>query len=560
MKNKKISAKLMISFSILLFMITFIGIIAAMAINAMNENTNKMYNDNFKSISFLQTISMDYHKENTCLRDLLLYDNNSEFFNSSKTTLETAKNSLTNALAELDKVVVIQEEQLLLDELVKSYNTYVNNIITPVVQFAENSQNQQAMDLISANISLIASIDSLIGEMVVYNEDAAAYAMVYNQTSFETIFVVFAIILLIAVIITIRLVFYLTKQIAKPMVCLSEYVKVIGEKGSFKTDKNISENLKAYAAVKDEIGTSINAVTDMIEHLKYISSQLSVVADGDLSVKINLASDDDEMGNALYGMVKNLNSMFSIINDSSDQVNSGAQQVSNASQALSHGTTEQASAIEQLSASIAQIHSQVNKNAQDSSNADNLSEQALINVGKCGGSMKNMLDAMAEINNSSVQISKIIKVIEDIAFQTNILALNAAVEAARAGEAGKGFAVVADEVRALAGKSAEAANQTTMLIENSVQSVKNGMQIAQSTAQELEEVAEKTKGVSQIISAISKSSTEQAQAINQINMGIDQISSVVQTNAATAEQSAAASEELTSQADVLKYEINKFKL
>ena len=225
-----------------------------------------------------------------------------------------------------------------------------------------------------------------------------------------------------------------------------------------------------------------------------------------------------------------------------DQVSAGSDEVSNGAQVLAQGSTEQASAIEELSASIDTVAGQVKQNADHAVDAN--SQMAVVGdeMEKSNSEMKKMLDAMSDINESSTKIAKIIKAIEDIAFQTNILALNAAVEAARAGAAGKGFAVVADEVRNLAGKSAEAATNTNVLITSSVEAVQNGMKIADATAQTLVEAVNGSKEVMGLIEQISAASKEQALSIEQITQGVEQISGVVQTNSATAEESAAASE------------------
>ena len=238
----------------------------------------------------------------------------------------------------------------------------------------------------------------------------------------------------------------------------------------------------------------------------------------------------------------------------------GAEQVSSGAQTLSQGATEQASTIEELAATISEISQQINDTAQNAAQASDHMNTVGSEAEESKRRMQKMLGAIGDIKNSADEIGKIIKTIEDIAFQTNILALNAAVEAARAGSAGKGFAVVADEVRNLANKSQEASKSTSVLIENALQAVANGTSIADETAQSLVSVVEGVDGVRETIELISGASNEQAIAISQVTQGIDQVSSVVQTNSATAEESAAASEELSGQAQMLKELVSQFRL
>ena len=231
-----------------------------------------------------------------------------------------------------------------------------------------------------------------------------------------------------------------------------------------------------------------------------------------------------------------------------------------AAQALSQGATEQASSIEELAATITEMSGQIQNNAQSALQASQTVDGVGEKILESNQQMQTMTKAMGEISASSSEIGKIIKTIEDIAFQTNILALNAAVEAARAGEAGKGFAVVADEVRSLASKSSDASKSTAALIENSLKAVENGTRIADETAQSLLSVVEGTKEIASQINQIAAASSEQSKGAAQVQLGIDQIPNVVQTNSATAEESAAASEELSGQAQMLKTLISKFKL
>ena len=310
---------------------------------------------------------------------------------------------------------------------------------------------------------------------------------------------------------------------------------------------------------KDEIGSCQEALGMVIFRLQDISKALEKVAGGDLTTELRLLSEKDNIGISIIKMMESLNHMFGEIRTASGQVSSGAGQVSQAAQGLASGSSEQAASIEEFSATLSELQEKTNHNAENSAKAREANEKASTQLTDSVRSMEDMLAAMKSIDESSASITKVIKVIDDIAFQTNILALNAAVEAARAGQHGKGFAVVADEVRNLASKSA-AAKETAALIEGSSERVQEGNQIVAKTNNSLGSVIEYAQELARLVSGVAVASDEQVRSIHEINQGIEQISIVVQANSATTEESAAAAQEMSAQAVVLNEIVARFRL
>ena len=318
---------------------------------------------------------------------------------------------------------------------------------------------------------------------------------------------------------------------------------------------------------KDEISTLAAAIGELVNGFNYmisdISERLAKIAAGDMTAEKNTEryrGDFQQMQLSVEEINEALQQVIGEVSNVAEQVLIGSDQVSSGAQVLAQGATEQASAIEEVTDSVSGISKQIEEIAGHSGDASTASTNAKGKLEEAMNHMHSLLQSMDKITHMSVEISKIVKTIDDIAFQTNILALNAAVEAARAGGAGKGFAVVADEVRNLANKSAEAAKSTTLLIEDSASVVKEGAGLALMTSDALSEVASRASISGKAIGQITMQIKEQSEALVQITNNLDQISSIVQTNSATSEQSAAASQELTVQAGQLGRLVSRFKL
>ena len=363
----------------------------------------------------------------------------------------------------------------------------------------------------------------------------------------------------VGLLILIAISFFLIKRALNPLQGIALAGKAVAE-GNF--------DVKVSYDRQDEIGDLAAAIQSVMQHVQEIisdlSDKLSELAKGNF--RVSLENTEQYPGayrpllNSLQEISNDLNKTMAEIKTSAREVNAGAEQVSSGAQGLSQGATEQASSIEELSATVNDISEHIKKTAENTRLANTEAQNAGKEVSHSDKQMQQMKAAMENINQKSGEISKIIKTIDDIAFQTNILALNAAIEAARAGVAGKGFAVVADEVGNLAQKSANAAKDTTMLIEETLQAVEQGTVLADSTAESLQRVVTGASKVTELVNQIAEASVEQSRAVEQVSTGIDQISSVVQSNTATAEESAAASEELSGQANILNELVGRFQL
>ena len=562
MKNMKVSMKLIISFLIVIVLTVVVGVVGIVGMLKIDSADTEMYEMQTVPMPAMAKILETMQKMRVNAREYLIatMSNDTNKIEATYSAIEEEKRVMTESMDIYDDTILTKEATDLFTEARNLYEKDYINFLSKCYDLARQDNTDQILvefDNILPTINrIIEGFETCLSMKV----DRAKGMSESNTSMANLLLILIIVVLVVAVGIAIFMALYISGLISKPIVALSVFMKRASSTGDIALSKEDEATIGNYAHIRDEIGHLVAAASDFVNRIGYISRILETTANGDLTSDITLLSPEDVMGLSLQQMMDNLNNMFGEINASTGQVSIGSKQVADGAQSLAQGSTEQAASVEELSASIGDIAQKTKENAELAINAANLASTIKDNAEKGSHQMDEMMTAVKDINQASQNISKVIKVIDDIAFQTNILALNAAVEAARAGQHGKGFAVVAEEVRSLAAKSAEAAKETGDMIQNSMEKAELGAQIAGETAESLTEIVAGINESDMIVNEIARSSEQQASEIKQINVGIDQVAQVIQQNSATAEESAAASEEMSSQANMLESMIAQFKL
>ena len=559
MKNLKVGKKFLVSFGLILAVFLIAIIFASVGITRARASYRDFYEEDYEAVTRINDIRAKLQRS---MKELLLAVIETDPAETDK-WVQKVDEDMTAIGTQLNYIYENYSGDVSLLKQFESDMAANKSVRLEVIEHAcEGTEegNKEARELILSQYSprveeyvevLMEAADQIeAGSRQRYDE-----AMMMLGTFMAASIAITVVAFVLACIIAVNL----TGNILTPVRRIEDVLRqVVAGNLSVEVDYRSNDEFGEMAENMREMTTGIAAIIKDIEMI------LTAMAGGDFAVvssdRSRYIGDYQKILQAMRDIKRSLNTTMTTLNQSADQVASGSDQVSSGAQALSQGATEQASSVEELAASINDISTRINQNARGAEEASGKSTMVSQVAAEGNRMMQDMLAAMSDINDSSAEIGKIIKTIEDIAFQTNILALNAAVEAARAGSAGKGFAVVADEVRNLASKSSEASKNTAALIENSLLTVENGKKIADETAGALEKVVNGIQEATEMMDSIAKASREQADAITQITVGIDQISSVVQTNSATSEESAAASQELSSQAQIMKDLVKRFKL
>ena len=550
----KLKPYLLAAFSIVILLSGIITVIGITGLVSTDKNTDHLVNEAIAAESAVKTCRIQANIAARDLREMVLTDDKArisklkENINSSMDTITQQVENFKKAHGTEDGLAAQYEDAF------DSWFQVAFRVIEEVEQGDRATARQtifnECTPALENMVSIVKTIDSDI---------AAERQEIETRTmSMLRFFIIAAVVVFIfALALALYIAFRTTSLLTKMMGLAKDAVNELAQ-GNLKAQMDYHGS-NEFGELAEKMNFSFQ---ELGKYVSAIDRTMEEYSNGNFTYRgsIQFIGDFSHIQQSIRGFQSKIRNVLEELNVSSAQVSAGADQVADGAQALAQGATEQASSVEELSASINDVSNRITDTAEFSQKANRLGKETGETVARGKEEMTHLLASIQDIAAASNNIQSIIKVIDDIAFQTNILALNAAVEAARAGNAGKGFAVVADEVRSLAQKSADAAQETTQLIKNSLEHVSRGEEIARRTDAAFNDVAMSAQNILEMIEKIAHASNEQADSITQISVGIDQISSVVQTNSATSEQSAAASQELSGQASVMKNLLSQFQL
>lgn len=531
---------------VLVFVIgVFLGIGGIISAKIFTERNEKQYTMQLAS-SEISTVLTAHYTWRQAITEAVL----------DQTEFTGSVDSATCALGKWehsDAALAIEDDKLKTSlASVKEPHAFIHSRAADVVELQRNGKHVEATRIVETEI--LPTADTVIDALTVMDN---RYLELLKEENLavtklgDSISLLLTCLIGVAFLVSLFFAYKIISSIMKPLRAIARDASKVAI-GDLNIDVSYSVN--------DELGQVVNAFHTLVDSIREQVAVTEGLAGKDLTVTTASRSELDTMNKSLASLIDGLNEVFLHIQESTSQVYSGASQISSAATLLAQGATEQAATVEELSASINDVKEKTIGNSQLAEEASALAEEMKKDATNGVEQMERMTVAVDNINQASQSISKVMKSIDDIAFQTNILALNAAVEAARAGQHGKGFAVVADEVRNLAAKSAAAAKETGELINEAISRAEEGSKIAGITSESFSKIMKAIEKCSLLVSQISQASAMQASAISEINVAVEQVSMVTQQNSATAEESAAASEQMHGQANVLKGFVDDIKL
>ena len=591
MKNFKVSAKLISSFLIVSVLTVLVGVAGIAGMQSINNSFKDMYVMQTVPLPSLSKAIELLQRQRACMREYIIGTavGDLDLIDDANIRVEQYRAAMENSLDAYYSTIRNPEAIKLFNEARDLYNNEFRECMDKIYSLAKSGADSADLyslmrEYTTASNKIVENFDMCM-EMKI---DVAAGAAESASNTAGKLFILIIAVLVVALAASVMLTLYISGLISKPLALITAIIMKAGHTGDISLSAEDARRLTEFSSGKDEIAMLSNAANAFFERITEVSDHLVSVANGDLTAEIELLSDGDTMGKSMHSVLNNLNVMFGEINNISAQVSEGAKQVaetsssiassssqmSDGAQALADGAMKQSEYIVELSDSVADIANKTKANVDMTGQAAQLADTIINRAEKGNNQMHEMIVAVNDITEASKSVSTIMETISAIAEQTNLLALNAAIEAARAGEHGRGFAVVAEEVRKLAAQSEEAVQETSSIIQASIEKAELGARVAAEMAVSLTEIVDGINESSRLNMEIARASEDQSEGIALINSNVSQIADIIQStsaiaeenaatsqeSAAAAEEGAAASEEMSSQADILEELIAQFKL
>lgn len=555
MKNMKISGKiaLMLSAVVLVAVISLVMIYFGMS--EVNQNDDILYQHNMVSVDLMARISTNFQQQRVALRDMVIMLDDRDAVAELNTTLNQLDVAMNELIAEYENIITkydINAESFYSFKLF--YEAEFKQTKLGVTRGISGRLYDSAVDTLFIGNSQADKYTETLKKISDDNMSQAFDAVNNNTVIFRRNLISQILVIALSIALTVGVALYLNFSIARPIGRVAKVANIVSQ-GNMRADTS-EFDLERH----DEVGVLANAVAELVDSFNKQSVTLAAVANGDLSTETPVRGDADMLGKAISSVCDNLNADVREILTASEQVTQGADQVSNASHTLAQGAIEQAAAVEQLSETIVEISHTTRENASMAEKSTALLSNIRSNAIRNNQRMDELMKASEQINDAAANVSKVLKLINSIAFQTNILSLNAAVEASNAGEYGLGFSVVAEEVRALANKTADAARSSAQLISDMMEKSDLGVRIAENTRQDLNGMVDEILESARMAEEIARSSQEQRAGVEQVKVGINQVAHIIAVNSQTADRAAAAAEEMSVQAGNMMRLVERFRL
>ena len=560
-KRLRLRSKILMAMLIVTLITIVVGVVSILSIISINNDNATLHEKSFAPMSHIATMYDSLAQQRIASIGLItFYDQDKAFVEEEKTSIAEKNDLFLSALGQYGETKMDESEATLFDEINSQYQDEFVPAVNDLLAMATSSNTTKKIELLRQIDDSGSQISDKLDRLYEINDEQASSLVAENNKATSLWIIIIAIIVVVAIIMSILISLVVSKIIQTPIVDVARAMKYVADTGNIRSTQELKDTVDSHLDAGDELSDLCWSLKNMVDGLADQIAVLEDVAKGDLTKKVVKASSQDVLGNTIEEVVRNFSDIISGLHSVTNKLTVSANQVATSAFDLAEVSSLQSQNVGQMNVVAKEILTEADENVKRAANAANKSNQIKLNATDGGLQIEKMSKAMEDISSASISVNSVMKVIDEISFQTRILSLNAAVEAARAGTHGKGFAVVADEVRSLATKSSDAASNTNEMIADTIVKADQGTKLMKEVMQQFGTIEEGIQSISSLLSEIEEGAANQQKLIAAVNVGAAELSGAVNGNSARAQQSAAASEEMRDQAQKLKALVDRFTL